>query len=128
MGSRFVATRESIIPEVHKKLMLERTSETTAAMDAFSGRFARVLRHTFTEQYAQSGAPVLPFPLQMLANGDIRQEAMVQDRGDYMPLWSSRGVGLIRDLPGAGNVIETTIQEARQVMLERLPQSVRLDG
>jgi nitronate monooxygenase len=96
-------------------------------MDTFSGRFARVLRNTFTEQYARSGAPVLPFPLQYLANADIRQEATAQGNGDYLPLWSGQGVGLIHDLPGAADVIEATIQEARSIMLERLPQAVRLD-
>jgi nitronate monooxygenase len=127
MGSRFVVTRESMAPEVHKKSMLEQTSDTTVVMDTFSGRFARVLRNTFTEQYARSGAPVLPFPLQYLANADIRQEATAQGNGDYLPLWSGQGVGLIHDLPGAADVIEATIQEARSIMLERLPQAVRLD-
>ena len=128
MGSRFVATRESMAPQAHKKAMLEQASETTVLMDTFTGRFARVLRNAYTEQYAESGAPVLPFPLQYFVNGDIRQEAVTQDRSDYMPLWSSQGVGLIHDLPGAGDVVEGIIQEARQVMLERLPQSVRLEG
>jgi nitronate monooxygenase len=126
MGSRFLVTRESMAPEVHKKAMLEQTSDTTVVMDTFSGRFARVLRNTYTEQYAQSGAPVLPFPAQFFANGDIRQESTVQGKDDYLPLWSGQGVGLIHDLPGAGDVVEATIQEARQVMLERLPQSVQL--
>jgi nitronate monooxygenase len=127
MGSRFLVTRESMAPEVHKKSMLEQTSDTTVVMDTFSGRFARVLRNAFTEQYARSGAPVLPFPSQLLANADIRQEATTQGNGDYIPLWSGQGVGLIHDLPGAGDVIEATIQEARTIMLERLPQTVQLD-
>jgi nitronate monooxygenase len=126
MGSRFLVTRESMAPEVHKKAMLEQTSDTTVVMDTFSGRFARVLRNTYTEQYAQSEAPVLPFPSQLLVNGDIRQESAVQGRDDYIPLWSGQGVGLIHDLPGASDVVAATIQEARQVMLERLPQSVQL--
>ena len=96
-------------------------------MDSFSGWFARALRNTFTEQYAQSGAPVMPFPAQYLANGDIRQEATAQGNGEYLPMWSGQGVGLVHDLPGAGEVVEATIQEARQVLLERLPQAVQLD-
>jgi nitronate monooxygenase len=127
MGSRFLVTRESMAPEVHKKSMLEQTSDTTVVMDTFSGRFARVLRNAYTEQYARAGAPVLSFPLQFLANVDIRQEATAQGNGDYLPLWSGQGVGLIRDLPGAGDVVEGTIQEARHIMLERLPQAVQLE-
>ncbi len=128
MGSRFLVTRESMAPEVHKKTMMEQTSDTTVIMDTFSGRFARALRNTYTDQYAQSGAPVLPFPSQILANGDIRDQSAAQGSGDYIPMWSGQGVGLIHDLPGAGEVVEVTIQEARNVMMERLPQAVQLDG
>ena len=127
MGSRFLVTRESMAPEVHKKAMLERTADTTIITDTFSGRFARALRNAYTEQYETSGAPVMPFPAQYLANGDIRQEAAAQGNGDYLPLWSGQGTGLIHDLPGARDVIEGVIQEARRVLMERLPHAVQLD-
>jgi nitronate monooxygenase len=127
MGSRFLVTRESMAPEVHKKAMLERTADTTVVTDAFSGRFARALRNAFTEQYAQSGAPVMPFPAQYLAIADIRQEATAQGNSAYLPLWSGQSVGLIHDLPGAGEVVAVTVQEARQVLMERLPQAVQLN-
>jgi nitronate monooxygenase len=127
MGSRFLVTRESMAPEVHKKAMLERTADTTVVTDAFSGRFARALRNTFTEEYAQSEAPVMPFPAQYLASADIRQEATTQGNSEYLPLWSGQGVGLVHDLPGAGEVVEATIQEARQVLMERLPLAVQLN-
>ena len=127
MGSRFLVTRESIAPEVHKKAMLERTADTTVVTDAFSGRFARALRNTFTEQYAQSGVPVMPFPAQYLASADIRQEATAQGNSEYLPLWSGQSVGLIHDLPGAGEVVAVTVQEARQVLMERLPHAVQLN-
>ena len=128
MGSRFLVTRESLAPEVHKKEMLERTSDTTMVTDTFSGRFARALRNTFTAQYEESGAPVMPFPAQYLASGDIRQEAASQGRAGYVPLWSGQGVGLIHDLPGAGEVVEATIHQAREVLMERLPQAVQGDA
>lgn len=127
MGSRFLVTRESMAPEVHKKAMLERTADTTVITDAFSGRFARALRNAFTDQYARSGAPVMPFPAQYLASADIRQEATTQGHSEYLPLWSGQSVGLIHDLPGASEVIEVTVQEARQVLMERLPQAVQLN-
>jgi nitronate monooxygenase len=127
MGSRFLATRESLAPEVHKKEMLERTADTTVITDTLSGRFARALRNTFTDQYEQSGAPVMPFPAQYLANGDIRQEATTQGQAGYLPLLSGQSVGLIHDLPGAGEVVEATIYQARELLLERLPQAVQLD-
>jgi nitronate monooxygenase len=107
--------------------MLERTADTTVITDTLSGRFARALRNTFTDQYERSGAPVMPFPAQYLANGDIRQEATTQGQAGYLPLLSGQSVGLIHDLPGAGEVVEATIYQARELLLERLPQAVQLD-
>ena len=127
MGSRFLVTRESLAPEIHKKEMLERTADTTVVTDTFSGRFARALRNAFADQYEQSGAPVMPFPAQYLANGDIRQEAATQGQAGYLPLWSGQSVGLIHDLPGAGEVVEATIYQARELLLEQFPQAVQLD-
>ncbi len=128
MGSRFVATRESMAANVYKKAMIDRAGDATVVTDAFSGRYARALRNAYTERYDQSGAPVLPFPLQMFANGDIRREAAARGDADYQSLWCGQSVGLIHDLPDAGSVIDNVVQEARRILLERLPRTVQLHG
>ena len=43
-------------------------------------------------------------------------------------MWGGQNVGLIHDLPGAAEVIETTIHEARVLLMERLPQVVQLSA
>ena len=126
MGTRFVATRESMAHEAYKKALLERSGDTTTLTDAFTGRFARVLRNAFTEGYARSGAPTLPFFWQLEAARDIHQEAATQGNPDYFPLWAGQSVGLLHDLPSAAEVIERTVQEARVLLLEGLPQAVQL--
>ena len=127
MGTRFVATRESMAPESHKKALLERSATATTLTDVLSGRFARALRNAFTDAYARTGAPVLPFPWQYVNAMDIYREATVQGNADYLPLWGGQSMGVIHDLPGAAEVIEATIREARALLLERFPQTVRLD-
>lgn len=126
MGTRFVATRESTAVETYKKALLERPADATTITDRFSGRYARVLRNDFVDRYRRSGAPVLPFGLHGAAARDIYEEAAAQANADYLPMWAGQGVGLIRNLPGAAEVVETTIREARQLLLERLPQAVKL--
>lgn len=44
--------------------------------------------------------------------------------GDYIPMWAGQGVGLIHNLPGAGEVVEAIIREARAA-LEALPGRIR---
>jgi nitronate monooxygenase len=126
MGTRFVATRESMAPEMHKKALLECSAAATTLTDVLSGRFARALRNAFTNDYARSGAPVLPFPWHYVNASDIYREATAQGNADYVPLWGGQSVGVIHDLPGAAEVVETSIREARALLLEQLPKAVQL--
>jgi nitronate monooxygenase len=127
MGTRFVATRESLAPEPHKKALLERSANATTLTDVLSGRFARALRNVFTDTYGRTGAPVLPFPWQYVNASDIYRAATVQGNADYLPLWGGQSMGMIHDLPGAAEVIEAIIREARALLLEGFSQTVKLD-
>ena len=128
LGTRFVATRESMAFAAFKKALLEESGEDTSVTDAFTGRYARVLRTAFLEHYRRSGAPVLPFPWQYLVAGDIYREAVARDHRDYFPLVAGQSVGLINNLPTAAEVVESVIREATAVLQEKLPRDVSLSG
>ncbi len=125
LGTRFVATRESLAPEFWKKSLLERESDATTVTDAFSGLPARSLRNAFADEYRRSGAPVFPALVQRQAAQDIYAAAQARRDGEYFPMWSGQSVGLIHDLPGAGEVVEAVVREARAV-LAGLSDRVRL--
>jgi nitronate monooxygenase len=116
LGTRFVATRESMAQEFYKKALLEGEADATTITDAFSGLYARALRNTFAQEYAASGAPVLPPLLQRNAAADIFAACAAQNDGSYVPMWSGQSVGLIRDLPGAADVVDAIVREARAVL------------
>jgi len=116
LGTRFVATRESMAQDFYKKALLESEADATTVTDAFSGLYARALRNTFARDYAASGAPVLPALLQRNAAGDVFAASAAQGDGSYVPMWSGQAVGLIRDLPGAADVVEAIVREARAVL------------
>lgn len=128
LGTRFVATRESMAFAAFKKALLEESGDDTSSTDAFTGRYARVLRTAFVERYGRSGAPVLPFPWQYLVAADIYREAVAGDHRDYFPLVAGQSVGLINNLPTAAEVVESVIREARAVLQERLPRDLSLAG
>ena len=54
MGTRFVATRESMAFAAFKKALLEESGEDTSITDAFTGRYARVLPTAFVERYGRT--------------------------------------------------------------------------
>ena len=116
LGTRFVATRESAAPEFYKKQLLEREAETTMVSDAFTGQYARMLRNRFAADYGASGAPVLPSLLQSAIAQDIYAASGARQDPEMLPLWAGQSVGLIHSLPGAGEVVETIMREARNVL------------
>ena len=125
LGTRFVATRESAVPEFQKKALLEADSGATTLTNTITGLYARALRNRFTEEYEASGAPVLPGHVQRNAAQDVYMASAKQNDLAYYPIMSGQSVGMIRDLPGAGEVVETIVREARAV-LAGLPGRVRL--
>jgi nitronate monooxygenase len=118
LGTRFVATRESMAPDFWKKELLEREGDDTTITDAFSGLWIRTMRNRYTEGYRAAGAPVLPPLLQTRAAQDVIDEARRRADGEYFPVLSGQGVGLVRDLPGAGEVVERIVREAYAVLAE----------
>ncbi len=124
LGTRFVATRESAAAEFWKKHLLEREAEATTVTRAFSGLWARALANTFSREYAAAGAPVLPPLLHRAAANDVYLAAARAHNAEYYPMWAGASVGLIRDLPGAAEVVERIVTEALGV-LRRLQEGAR---
>ena len=116
LGTRFVATREAQAPEFWKKALLERESDATVVTDAFTGLWARSLRNTYSQEYREAAAPVLPALVQRAAANDVFAESVRQQTGEFFPMWSGQSVGLIHDLPGAADVVQQIVREARQVL------------
>jgi nitronate monooxygenase len=124
IGTRFIATRESGAPDFYKQALLNASSDATTVTDKFTGMYARTLRNTFTEEYEASGAPPLPPFFQFLAMGDIVKATTEKGSGAYYPLYAGQGVGSLRDLPRAADVVQTLAREARAVTTA-LQQRVR---
>ena len=123
LGTRFVATREATAPGFQKKALLEAEAEGTTLTDSITGLWARYVANTYTAEYAASGAPVLPALLQSRAAQDIFGRAAREADPGWFPMPAGQSVGLVHDLPGAAEVVERIMREARAVLdaLGRLP-------
>ena len=116
IGTRFIATRESGAPDFYKQALLKADSDATTVTDKFTGMYARVLRNDFTEEYESSGAPTFPPFFQFLAMGDIVRATTEKGSGEYFPMYAGQGVGSLRDLPRAADVVQSLVREARAVI------------
>jgi len=105
LGTRFVATKESMALPMFKKALLATTGDETTVTNAFTGLNARALRNRFIEEYSVSGAPVLPSLLQAMAAEDVFIAAAKTGNAEYYPMFAGQSAGLIADLPSASTTI-----------------------
>ena len=116
LGTRFVATRESMAPDFWKQAILRSSSDRMTLTRAFTGLPARVLRNKLQSDYDRSDAPALPGLLQASLEQDIWMAAARGNQPDYFPLYAGQSVGVISSLPSAGDVVRAIVDEARRVL------------
>lgn len=113
LGTRFIATRESIAPDFFKKSVLDAGPGDTVVSAAFTGLPMRTLRNRYTSEYGD--APVLPPMLQSSAAEDIFTAAAQRGDPGYFPMPAGESAGLITDLPSAAAVVESIVAEAARI-------------
>jgi nitronate monooxygenase len=121
MGSRFVATDESIAPELHRKAVLERDGSETRVTAALSGWPARAVANELVEGFEAAGVDPLPFPLQYIANADIRAAGDERGDGELMAMWAGQAIGRVHGTWPAAEVVERTVADACQILDRELP-------
>ena len=111
LGTRFVATQESLASPVWKKRLTSGDRETTLT-DGFSGQWARVLTSEFTEEWEDSGAQPPPGLMQSGLGKDLFRAAVNVDDDQFRPLYAGAGVALLNDIPPAASVVEQFVADA----------------
>ena len=118
VGTRFIATPESRARDFYKQALIHGGSDSTVITDAYTGLYARLLRNTYIDEYDASRAPTLPGYLQLNVNNDIIAKALNDEDRNFYPLWAGQGVGMIRELRPAGDVLHDIVREAEAVLSE----------
>ena len=118
MGTAFLATDESGVPEAHKRALASAREDQVLVTRAFSGRPARGIENAFMRAVHESGVAVPPYPLQNALTRAMRTEAARIDDAERLSLWAGQGVRLVRRLPAA-ELVELLVREERDA-LERL--------
>ncbi len=114
MGTRFVATREAAAHPAYKQALLDAQPEGTMLIKRSIGQPGRVLRSAHAEAIVAAeatGADLLP-----LIAGDANARGVVEGDLDGSYLWAGQCVGLIEDLPSAGEVVRRMGEEARSAL------------
>ncbi|HXH02310.1 MAG TPA: nitronate monooxygenase [Candidatus Competibacteraceae bacterium] len=118
MGTAFLATPESGAHPRYKELLLGGTEITTVLTRAFTGRLARALRNTYTNELAPVERELPEFPVLQALTRDIREAAARLERTEFMPLWAGQGCPLCRNRPAA-ELIATWVRQVEALFDRR---------
>jgi NAD(P)H-dependent flavin oxidoreductase YrpB (nitropropane dioxygenase family) len=124
-GTIWQATHESEAdPHVKRRLVAGKTED--AIQHKFrDGKQMRGLRNKFIEAWQQAGAPEpLPMPLQGMLVAKMLQAIEDWDMDDWKNVPSGQGVGFIRDIKPARQVVFDMMEEAQDAF-ERLTTPAR---
>ena len=114
MGTRFLLTSDSPVPEDVKRVYLAAGLDGTVVTRRVDGVPHRVLRTTMVDQLEEQGRVL------MAANTPVLlRAAMVDGRTDLGLMSSGQVAGLIDDLPSCAELIESIMAEAGHT-LDRL--------
>jgi nitronate monooxygenase len=103
LGTRFIATRESLAPDAYKAMLVEAHGADIVYTPAISGVNANFLRQSI------AAAGLDPDNLASTGRLDLKEEAMV-----WRTIWSAgHGVGSIEDVPSAAELCARLTEEYR---------------
>jgi len=112
VGTAFLATLESGIPDYQKRALVAADAESTQVSRAVTGKPARFLRGAWTTAWEESGRDALPMPWQTMVAGPVLGAAAVVERADVNPGIAGQGAGLVREIRPAADVVRTMAAEA----------------
>lgn len=116
VGSAFLATPEAGIREFQKKALVEAREEDTVISRAVTGKPARLIRNRWCDAVADSGLEPLPMPFQPMVAMPVLAAAHRAERGDIAPGFAGQGIGMIRGLRPAGEVLLDLVRGAERAL------------
>lgn len=123
MGTRFVASPEARAAETYQNQILQARDEDTVVTKCYTGKTLRAIRNSYIDEWERKADQVKPFPFQALTsiennvlsfvtNGEIRDATR-----ECLPC--GQVCGMIKDLRGAGEIVQQVIREAEEIMERR---------
>ena len=97
VGTALLTAEECSVSEFHKEAILNSKEIGTCLTRAFTGKLARGLKNTFTEQLEH--AIIAPYPLQHHLTTKIRQVSAQMGRPEYLSLWMGENSYMAKRAP-----------------------------
>ena len=96
----------------------------TVVSRSVTGKPARMVRNRWAEAYAEADIEPLPMPFQGLVSQQVTAAALAAERQDIWPGFAGQGLGMIRAVRPAADVLRDIVDGAERT-LSRVGELVR---
>jgi enoyl-[acyl-carrier protein] reductase II len=131
IGTRFIASHESQSNPGYRQAIVEAHDDSTVRTRSYTGKPARAIRNSRTDEWERKTDKIQPFPMQA---GISVQEGVMDYMGrgsnfdaDRTFLPAGQGSGAIKDIKPAADIFADIVHEAEQV-IESLAQAAERSG
>ncbi len=90
IGTAFLATNESNVLPIHRKMLFSDAAKYTTLSRAFTGRLGRGITSRIAKDLVNKEIGFLPFPLQTTFMSSLRKAALDQEKWDMVLFWGGQ--------------------------------------
>jgi nitronate monooxygenase len=116
IGTAFLATHESGLADFQKQALVAGDDQGTVVSRAVTGKPARMVRNRWAAAYAEAGLDPLPMPWQSAVAYKVTAAALAAARADIWPGFAGQGLGMIRAVRPAADVLHDIAASAEQAL------------
>jgi len=128
-GTRFIASPEAQAAPGYRDAIVRATEADTGRTRCYTGKPARTIRNSYTDEWEAKADEIQPFPMQAgISIGNRVMDYMgVGDSFDanrtFLP--AGQSAGLVHEIKPAGQIVRDIIEEAQQVIESRFLEPSR---
>lgn len=115
LGSVFLAAEESGILDFQRQALVDAAEDGTVISRAVTGKPARIIRSKWTDAWEQD-REALPMPYQGVVAGPVMAAANKAGRGDVNPGFAGQGIGMIKAVRPAAEIMREIVYGADQAL------------
>jgi nitronate monooxygenase len=122
IGTAFLATHEAGLAACQKQALLDGDDQSTVVSRAVTGKPARMVRNRWASAYAEAGLEPLPMPWQGAVAHPVTAAAVAAGRADIWPGFAGQGLGMVRRIRPAGDVLRDIAAGAERALAAGVAQ------
>ena len=116
IGTTFLATEEAGIEDYQKEVIAESGDGDTVVSRSVTGKPARIIKNKWSQAWVDEKKEPLPMPFQSIIAGPVLASGMASKRKDIAPGFAGQGMGLIKKVRPAAEVMKDLVADAENAL------------